>query len=216
MSFPPPTVRVPMLPSEDALGEAPSHALSDVAGGPGPADATIVRFGFTDAAFLARFEAPAEPPLTVARASGGEVFLDECVEIFLASPGDGAYYQELVVNPAGALYGARVTNPDDSRTTWRLAPGEGVAGVVAAVAGVPAGLPPSEWTRWSCLLRIPWATLPGSRAPGVHEERRGNAYRIARGRSTRFLALSPTGRGSPPDFHVSSRFARFVFGPPPA
>jgi hypothetical protein len=202
--------------AEDALANSPAHVLVDVAGGPGPNAATTVRLGFTSGAFLALFDAPAEPPLVVARAAGGEVFRDECVEIFLSSPGTPSLYQEIVVNPAGAVYGARVRNPDDSRATWQLAPGEGLAGVNLTVSGDPNGTPPPEWRRWRCLIRIPWTSLPSGRAPADREERRGNAYRIARGRTTRFLALSPTLRGGPPDFHVPSRFARFAFGSPPA
>jgi hypothetical protein len=207
-----PVVHVPRLVSEDALLNAPAHGLLDVGGGPDRSPTTTVRLGFTLEAFFALFEVPAEPPLVVTRAAGGEVFRDECVEIFLSSPGTPSLYQEIVVNPAGALYGARVRNPDESRTTWQLAPGEGLVGIRAAVTGGPAGRPQSQWARWRCLLRVPWGSLPGGRPPQDHEERRGNAYRIARGRSTRFLALSPTLRTAPPDFHVPSRFARLSFG----
>lgn len=209
-------VHVPRLVNEEALANTPAHALGDVAGGPGPATATTVRFGFTSDVFLVLFDAPAEPPLVVSHARGGEVFRDECVEVFLSSPLTPSLYQEIVVNPAGALYVARVRNPDDSRATWQLAPGEGLAGVAATVSGDPEGRPPTAWRRWRCLLRIRWTSLPGGRPPAAREERRGNATRIARGRTTRFLALAPTMRNSPPDFHVPSRFARFAFGPPPA
>jgi hypothetical protein len=208
----PPALHVPCLFAEDAVAIAPAHVLLDVGGGIGPDDATTVRLAFTEAAFLALFDAPAEPPLLAAQPTGGEVFRDECVEIFLSSPETPALYQEIVANPAGALYGARVRNPDDSRATWHCATGVGLAGVSATISGEPGGRPPSEWVRWRCLLRIPWASLPGG-APRDHEERRGNAYRIARGRSTRFLALSPTLRDRPPDFHVPSRFARLAFAP---
>lgn len=209
----PPLVAVPSLGGEAALAQAPPHVLLDVGGGPGPAEPTTVRFGFDASAFFALFDVPSEPPLAVTHAAGGEVFRDECVEMFLASPDDASLYQELVVNPAGALYAARVRNPGESRATWRVAPGEGLAGVVAIVSGDPQGAPPPERRRWRCLLRIPWSALPGGRSPSDGEERRGNAYRIARGRTTRFLALSPTLRADPPDFHVPSRFARFAFGP---
>jgi hypothetical protein len=204
-------VHVPRLARKEALEDARAHVLGDVTGGPGPAAPTTVRFGFTASSFLVLFDAPAEPPLVVTNAGGGEVFRDECVEVFLSSAGTPSLYQEIVVNPAGALYGARVANPDDSRATWQLAAGEGLAGVAATISGDPAGQPPSEWVRWRCLLLVPWTSLPGGRPPADGEERRGNATRIARGRTTRFLALSPTLRGRPPDFHVPSRFARLVF-----
>jgi hypothetical protein len=209
-------VHVPRLVSEEALGNAPAHALRDVGGGEDRAAATTVRFGFTSEAFLALFEAPSEPPLAVSRPSGGEVFRDECVELFLSSPGTPSLYQEIVVNPAGALYGARIRNPDDSRATWQLAPGEGIAGVGIRIAGDPKGRPPAQWVTWRCRIRLPWTSLPGGRPPADGEERRGNATRIARGRTTRFLALSPTLRASPPDFHVPSRFGRLSFGTAPA
>lgn len=210
----PPVLEVSFLAVEAGLSRVPAHALADVGGGPGPVPATTVRFGFTREALFALFEAPAEPPLLVAQRAGGEVYRDECVELFVCSPGNAALYQEIVVNPAGALYGARVRNPDDSRATWQLAPGEGVGAVTVQVEGEPKGAPPREWTRWRCRIRLPWATLPGGRPPADREERRANATRIARGRTTRHLALSPTLRASPPDFHVPSRFARLVFRAP--
>lgn len=209
----PPLVRVPRLVDESALGNSPAHVLGDVGGGAAPGARTTVRLGFTAEALLALFDCAAEPPLAVSHPAGGEVFQDECVELFVSSPGNVFLYQEIVANPAGALYGARVRNPDDSRATWQLAPGEGVVGVSAAASGEPRGCPPSEWTRWRCRLHIPWTSLPGGRPPADGEERRGNAYRIARGRRTHFLALAPTLRATPPDFHVPSRFARLLFGP---
>lgn len=173
---------------------------------------TRVRFAATEEAFVVLFESTAEPPLTIERSDGEDVFRDECVELFLCAPGEPFAYREIVVNGRGAVYAARVVNPDDSRETWSVVVGEPPAGARIEVSGDPATGAPSEWTRWTCLLSIPWTSLPSDRPPAPGEERRGNAYRIARGRSTRFLALSPTLRSDPPDFHVPSRFARFVFG----
>lgn len=207
-----PVVRVPRLVRESDLAEAPAHVLGDVGGGPGPSPATTVRFGFTADAFLALFDAFAEPPLLVERGPGEEVYRDECAELFLASPDEPSLYQELVVNPAGALYVARVRNPDDSRGTWDLRPGECLPGVEVAAWGGP-GAVRAAWERWSCRVRVPWSVWPGGRPPADGEVRRANAMRTGRGRTTRFLALSPTGRANPPDFHVPSRFARLTFGP---
>lgn len=188
-----------------------SHALADVGGAPAPSLATTVRFASTREAFVILFEAAADPPLTIRHGDGEDVFLDECVELFLASPLEPAFYQEIVVNPRGACYNARIVNPDESRETWKISRGRASASISIEVRGDPAARPPAEWVQWSCRLAVPWASLPSGRAPAGGEERRGNAYRIARGRTPRYLALSPTLRSSPPDFHVPSRFARFVF-----
>jgi hypothetical protein len=185
--------------------------LADVGGSPAPELATEVRFAATAKAFVVQFTASAEPPLTIQRGDGEEVFRDECVELFISSPLERFAYQEIVVNPHGALYTARIVNPGDSRATWNVSRGETPRGVTVGVWGDPAGRPATEWARWSCRLAVLWASLAPGIPPATGEERRGNAYRIARGRSTRFLALSPTLRSDPPDFHVPSRFARFVF-----
>ena len=188
-----------------------SRALSDVGGEPAPSLATTVRFASTSEFFIVLFEAAADPPLTVRRGDDEDVFLDECVELFLASPLEPRAYREIVVNPRGSCYIAHVENPDESRETWKLSRGHASAAISIAVRGEPAARPAAEWRRWSCRLAVPWANLPSGLPPAEGEGRRGNAYRIARGRTTRHLALSPTLRSSPPDFHVPSRFARFVF-----
>jgi hypothetical protein len=203
-----PVARVASL--EDVVSQ-PSRALADVGGAPAPSLATTVRFASTREAFIVLFEAAADPPLTIRRGNDEDVFLDECVELFLASPLEPTAYQEIVVNPRGACYTAHIVNPDESRETWKVSRGHASAAISIDVRGDPAARPAAEWMRWSCRLAVPWVSLPSGRAPAEGEERRGNAYRIARGRTTRYLALSPTLRSSPPDFHVPSRFARLVF-----
>jgi hypothetical protein len=170
-----------------------------------------VRFASTPEAFLVLFEAAADPPLTIRRGDDEDVFLDECVELFLASPLEPRAYREIVVNPRGACYVAHVENADESRKTWKVSRRHASAAISIEVRGDPAARPAAEWVRWSCRLAVPWASLPPGHAPAEGEERRGNAYRIARGRTTHHLALSPTLRSSPPDFHVPSRFVRFLF-----
>lgn len=206
-----PVVPVARVASREDVMSRTSHTLADVGGAPAPSLATTVRFASTRDAFLVFFESAADPPLTVLHGAGGEVFLDECVELFLASPLEPAAYQEIVVNPRGACYTARIVNPDGSRETWKVSRERVSQAIAIDVRGDPAGRRPAEWVRWTCGLAVPWASLPSGRAPAEGEERRGNAYRIARGRTTRYLALSPTLRSNPPDFHVPSRFARFVF-----
>ncbi|MFI5119429.1 MAG: carbohydrate-binding family 9-like protein [Thermoanaerobaculia bacterium] len=207
----PAVILVTRVASPEEAESQPLFALADLAGAPAPALATTVRFASTHEAFIALFDAVADPPLTVGHGDDEDVFLDECVELFLASPTEPRAYREIVVNPQRACYTATIVNPDESRDTWRLSRGRASAAISIDVRGDPAARPAAEWARWRCRLAVPWASLPSGRAPAEGEERRGNAYRIARGRTTRYLALSPTFRSSPPDFHVPSRFARFVF-----
>jgi hypothetical protein len=208
-------VVIPVIPvarvavPEDVALQA-SFPLVDVEGSPAPELATEVRFAATAKAFVVLFTASAEPPLTIQRGAGEEVFRDECVELFIASSRVPFAYQEIVVNPQGALYAARIVNPDDSRATWEISRGGMPPGICIQIQG-DAARPATDWTRWSCRLTVPWTSLPPGIPPAAGEERRGNAYRIARGRSTRYLALCPTLRSNPPDFHVPSRFARLVF-----
>lgn len=214
-SSPIPVIPVARVASPEDVLSQPSLALADVSGTPAPELATGVRFAATADAFVALFEAVAEPPLAIRHGDGEDVFRDECVELFLSFSLEPFSYHEFVVNPRGALYTARIVNPDESRETWEISRPELPARASIGVRGDPASRPATEWMRWSCRLTVPWSSLPPGRPPAPGEERRGNAYRIARGRSTRFLALSPTLRSNPPDFHVPSHFARFVFGAEP-
>jgi hypothetical protein len=207
----PAVVPVARVGSREDVASQRSRALSDVGGAASPLPETSVRFAATPEFFLVLFEASADPPLTIRHGDGEDVFLDECVELFLSSPVEPRAYEEIVVNPRGACYAAHVENPDESRETWNISRGHAPAGLSIEVRGHPPSRPAEEWVRWSCRLALPWPSLPPGRAPVSGEERRGNAYRIARGRTTRHLALSPTFRSSPPDFHVPSRFVRFVF-----
>ena len=162
---------------------------------------------------LVSFEMRAEPPLTmIPEGSPIPAYQGECVELFLAGSTSPTRYLEIVVAVSGALYTALVDNPDGSRATWRVEPHVPVPGLSVVIAGLPADRPRASWNSWSCDLRIPWASMPfGNSPPRPREVLRGNAYRIARGVTTRFEALSPTLRSAPPDFHVPERFARFRF-----
>ena len=208
---------VPIVPiarvasPRDVAAQRP-WTLSGLDGAPARNVETRVRFAATAELFVVLFESASEPPLTIERGEREEVFRDECVEVFLAATEDSFEYDELVVNPRGCLYTARIGNPDESRETWRISGGAPRSGILIDVEGGPTPAGPRGWTTWSCRLVVPWTSISSGRPPAPGEVRRGNAYRIARGRSTEFLALSPTFRAKPPDFHVPSRFARFLFG----
>jgi hypothetical protein len=215
-----PVLRIPLVPDGGlgaALAGAARFALVDVGGSPEAGPRTLVALAASTNALAVLFEAEAEPPLSLTAAAGGAVYEDECVELFVADPDDPAAYREIVVNAAGARYGAQVRNPDGSRATWTLAPGRLPAGLEVDVAGEPPEGKPESWARWRCRIGVPWGSLSASGvAPSPGAEWRLNAYRIARGRTTRFQALSPTLRRSPPDFHVPVRFARALFVRPPS
>jgi hypothetical protein len=171
---------------------------------------TRVSLGATLSGLEILFEAVSVPPLHVTKELPQEpVFEDECVELFWAGSGPPGRYCEIVVNPLGTLYTARIENPDGNRRTWKVSP-LALPGVKARVSGFPDG-PAASWERWTCLIHAPWSSLtPGEPPPGPGIVHRGNLFRISRGRETRFEALSPTGR-TPPDFHVPERFGRFIF-----
>ncbi|MDL2716283.1 MAG: carbohydrate-binding family 9-like protein [Acidobacteriota bacterium] len=207
-----PVVPVARVASIREVEDQRSWPLAGLDGSPARSAATHARFAATAEYFVVLFESASEPPLTIERGESEEVFRDECVELFLAGAEDSFAYDELVVNPRGCLYTARIGNPDESRETWRISGGAPRSGILIDVEGDPAPAGPRGWTTWSCRLALPWTSISSGRPPAPGEIRRGNAYRIARGRSTEFLALSPTLRAHPPDFHVPSRFARFVFG----
>ncbi|MBL8114225.1 MAG: carbohydrate-binding family 9-like protein [Acidobacteria bacterium] len=190
------------------------YRLVSLDGSPGEPETTVA-FGSSEDALVARFRSVAEPPLTLAVVRANEpVYRDECVELFLASPAEPGRYLELVVNPLGVLYSARVLNPHDDRTRWELSPGApGIAlpGVEVSIAG-PGG-EPASWCWWSATIRVAFALLAPAPPACPPDSLLVNATRIARGTRTRHLALSPTYRTSPPDFHVPSRFANLVLSP---
>ena len=145
-----------------------------------------MRFAATAEYFVVLFESTAEPPLTIERDEGEEVFRDECVEVFLAAAEDSFEYDELVVNPRGCLYTARIGNPDESRETWRVSGGAPRNGILIEVDGEARRRPCDGMDGVDAAgSSFPGRRSPQGRPPAPGEERRGNAYRIARGRSTR-------------------------------
>jgi len=193
---------VPAGPLLEALRTLPAHPLADAVHG--TAGRTRAFLGHDARALHVLFEVDAEPPLASnARQRNDPVYLDECVEVFLCEPGPAGRYLEVVVNPAGIVYAARVVNPDGDRATWQITRGVDVPGLEVTASG-DAGS-----ASWWAVISIPWAAAGGTPARG--ETRRGNLYRIGRGLTTRHEALSPT-RRDPADFHVPAAFAKLRIG----
>lgn len=209
-------IEVPVLGPKTTLGEAwkklPRHPFRDVSGAAVEPPRTTGAL-IAGARYLHAFvDAASEPPLALrARHPHAPVFEDDCVELFWSDPVEPHRYLEVVVNAEGCHYSARVNNPEGSRSSWSVLPGAPLPGLKIVVRGEPAGAVPRDFVRWRCWIALPWAALGQAGPPAPGEERRGNLYRIARGVTTRYEALSPTGRSLPPDFHVPWRFATFVF-----
>lgn len=213
----PPVFDVPLLPKTARRGDAQDHLrfrpLGGLSGEPPDERSTRVALVGGVRSLHVLFEVFSEPPLRIlARRPQERVFDDECVELYWAEPAEPSRYLEVVVNPEGTRYAARVANPHASRETWHLLPGVPVPGLKVRVEGDPDDALPTEWERWRCWMSIPWAALsPPLSRPSPGDERRGNLTRIARGRSVRYESLVATRRADPPDFHVPPAFATFRF-----
>lgn len=213
----PPVVDVPLLPRSarrpDALAHLEFRPFGGLAGEPPDDRATRAALLGGVRHLHVFFEVLSDPPLRIhTRRPQQEVWDDECVELFWADAAEPSRYLEVVVNPEGTRYTARVANPHASRETWHIVRGVPVPGLRIRVEGDPPDRLPAEWQRWRCWLSIPWGSLnPPLPRPRPGDERRGNLTRIARGRNVRFESLVPTGRSTPPDFHVPSAFATFRF-----
>lgn len=177
---------------------APLGGLSRSESGASPRQPTAVRIARGDAGFLVRFDAIDAEPWSTFDRRDAPLWEEEVVEVFLA-PGEEApaRYHEFEVNPGGAVFDARVDNPDSSRATMRVDPSWDCPGLRWAAGGTPDG--------WWAELWIPTAPLlDGAIDTGVW---RANFYRIDRPRSgeAEFTAWSPT-FVAPPDFHLPRRF----------
>jgi hypothetical protein len=197
----------PGEPLEEALLRAGRHELVSLMG-EALAAPTRVALACDPAAIAMRAWVEAAPPLLARVVTpNGPVWEDECVELFVSSPGEPARYLEVVVNALGVAYAARVYNPAGSRQSWTITRGVVVEGLRVSAKG--DGAVPESFRRWTATIEVPWRALGGP--PSRGEIRTGNVTRIARGRATRFEALSPTLRCAPPDVHVPARFARLLF-----
>lgn len=139
------------------------------------------------------------------------IYEEEVVELFLATGPDPGVYVELEANPCGAWFEALVTSPEGRRATMRVDRSFRCAGWERAV-GVDGTLNRRDDVDrgWRVEWAIPFAALPGGRAPEPGERWRANLYRIDAADGGQWSAWSPTFT-EPADFHVPDRFGWLEF-----
>lgn len=189
---------------EPAWSRVPALSLRRAEDGALPLQPTAVRIAHDDLALLLRFDCIDRDIWATHTRRDAPLWDEEVVELFLA-PGDGdpQGYVEIEVNPIGAIFDARVTNPDGRRDTMRVDAAWNAAGLVASVTR------PSPQS-WRTELVVPWTDLCTGPPPRVW---RANFFRIERPRDgdPEFSCWSPT-LVDPPDFHKPASFGRLLLG----
>jgi hypothetical protein len=185
-----------------AWSSVPAVTLRRAQDGSEPLQATAVRIAHDSHALLLRFDCDDRDIWATYSHRDAPLWEEEVVELFLA-PGerDPSDYVEIEVNPLGAIFDARVTNPHGRRDSMRVDATWNAVGLVAAVSRPSPGM-------WTAQLEIPWSDLCSGAPPGVW---RANFFRIERPRDGghEFSCWSPT-LVDPPDFHKPSFFGRLV------
>jgi len=180
----------------------PVLALRRAQDGAAPAQATAVRIAHDAGALLLRFDCEDRAIWATHACRDAPLWEEEVVEVFVA-PGedDPSDYVEIEVNPLGAIFDARVANPQGRRNSMRVDASWNAAGLVVAVDR------PSPGT-WCAHIAIPWGALCAGAPPRVW---RANFFRIERppDAAPEFSCWSPT-LADPPDFHRPAFFGRLV------
>lgn len=191
---------------EAAWSRVPAVTLRRAQDGADPLQATAVRIAYDEDALLLRFDCDDRDIWATHSRRDAPLWEEEVVELF-AAPGkdDPSDYVEIEVNPLGAIFDARITNPHGRRDSMRVDPTWNAAGLVAVVLRPSPGM-------WSAQLEIPWSDLCDGAPPRVW---RANFFRIERPRDGdhEFSCWSPT-LADPPDFHKPACFGRLVLGGP--
>ena len=180
----------------------PAVALRRAQDGADPLQATAVRIAHDALALLLCFDCHDRDIWATHVRRDAPRWEEEVVELFVA-PGedDPSDYVEIEVNPLGAIFEARVTNPQGRRDSMRVNTTWNAAGLVAEVSR------PTPRS-WRAEIVVPWSDLCEGEPPRVW---RANFFRIERPRDgdPEFSCWSPT-LTDPPDFHKPAFFGRLV------
>jgi len=189
------------FPRDDAWSEATALTLRRAQDGRDPEYPTAVQLLDTGTHLLVRFDCDDADVWATHTRRDAPLWEEEVVEIFLAAgEEDPRTYFEIQVNPLGAIFDARVANPDGVRATMTVDAGWDAAGLDARIHPTSRG--------WRADIAIPWAQMTEGEPPEVW---RANFYRIERprGRTAEFTGWSPT-LADPPDFHRPSLFGMLL------
>lgn len=139
------------------------------------------------------------------------IYEEEVVELFLATGPDPTLYVELEANPCGAWFEALVTSPERCRAGMRVDRDWTCRGWERAVQVDGTLDRRDDLDRgWRVEWAIPFASLPGGRAPQPGERWRANFHRIDAAGGGQWSAWSPT-FADPADFHLPDRFGVIEF-----
>ena len=191
---------------DESWSRVPVLELRRAQDGAVPVQATAVRVAHDLDALLLRFDCDDRDIWATHARRDAPLWEEEVVELFVApGEGDPEEYVEVEVNPLGAVFDARVANPQGRRESMRVDASWNAAGLVAAVGR------PSPGT-WRAEIVIPWGDLCAGPPPPVW---RANFFRIERPRGAdhEFSCWSPT-LVDPPDFHKPALFGRLVLDRP--
>lgn len=199
-----PRVRAGGIPDDPAWSSSPVLELRRAQDGGAVVQSTRVRALHDGRTLFVRFDCDDRDIWATHARRDAPLWEEEVVEVFLApGPDTPSDYVEIEVNPLGAVFDARVANPDGSRGTMRVDTSWDAGGLVTRVTRPSA-------PAWRVELALPWIALCEGEPPA---EWRANFFRIDRppGGAHEYSCWSPT-YTDPPDFHRPALFGHLVLG----
>lgn len=192
------------------IAECLDLVLADGSGS--PRFDTEVRLLWREAGLWLRFDCRDELRWSHFTERDAPLWQEEVVEVFIAQGASvPRRYWEIEVNPLGALFEARVHNPDGERRSMSVDMTPQCPGLRHRVG---SGRERQDW--WVELF-LPWPGLGAVTVPRPDDTWRANFLRVERpaGRPSardEFSCWSPTGR-DPADFHVPACFGTLCLSP---